>query len=383
MLEIGLSGLLLDRPYSGTAAYTRALVSRLPEAAPDLRFRLFVRDAGWDSPLPAAQRLRTPFRSLPGAFGARLDKLVWEAVSLPVASSLRGEALLHSMYFAAPPVSAAQVVVTIHDLIPLILPDYHRGYASRLYTRFMQETARRAGAVITVSEHSRRDIIRELGVPEDRVHVTPEGVDRGFSPEPLPDEAERLRARYNLPARYLMYLGGAEQRKNIATLVRGFGIVREEMSREDASLVIVADFPPPDALYPDIPRLVRELELENVVRIVPCVDEFDKAALYRQALGFCFPSIYEGFGLPPLEAMACGTPVIASRASSLPEVVGDGGWLLDPHDLRAWAYGMLELVSLPTVREELRERGLAQANRFDWQRTAEQTVHVYRQVLSG
>ncbi len=384
MPEIGLNGLLLDSPFSGSAVYSRNLAPLLPQVAPDLQFRLYTRDAELEAPGLPSQRLSTPFRRLNRGAGpgARLDKLTWETVALPVASALRREALIHSLYFAAPPISASPLVVTVHDVIPLVLPGYHRTRQSAWYSQLMAWTVRRAAAIITVSQHSKGDICQVLGVPEDRVTVTYEAVDEVYRPNGVEGETDVLRSRYHLPERYLLYTGGAEKRKNITLLIRAWQQAREAMRRHECALVILADFPPPDSLYPDIPRLIRELRLGDDVYLVPRVAQADMPALYRSALGFCFPSRYEGFGFTPLEAMACGVPVVASNATSIPEVVGDGGWLLPPDDIGAWAEAMIRLASSEGERRQLAERARQQGRRFSWRVTAEQTVQVYRNVLS-
>src|SRR4051794_15853087 len=222
MPEIGLAGLSLDYPYSGSAVYARNLVRWLPAVAPDLRFHLWARWSG-EAPVPATA-LATPFARLnrgAGA-GARADKLAWEVAALPLAAARRRQSLIHSLYFAAPLVAPAPVVVTVHDLIPLILPDYHRGRASQLYSRLMAHAVRRATAIITVSQYSKRDITRVLGIPEERVYVTHEAADERFHPAGDEDEAARIRAGYGLLERYVLYLGGTEKRKNLETLVRAW-----------------------------------------------------------------------------------------------------------------------------------------------------------------
>jgi len=362
--------------------YAQNLVERLPGAAPDLNFRLFLCDAQAPGSMPS-QCLISPLHRVAGrgATWARADKLWWEIVALPAAAARRRVALVHYLYWAAPLVATARVVVTVHDVIPLALGDYHRGPASAAYARLMAATVRRADAVITVSEHARRDVRRLLRIPDHRIHVTYEAADARFNPRAEPGESERLRARYGLPERFVLYLGGAERRKNLETLVRAWRDVPMDPGEKPAELVIVADFPPPDALYPDIPGLTRRLGLEGRVRVVPRVDEADKPALYRSALLFCFPSAYEGFGLPPLEAMACGAPVLASSATSLPEVTGDAACLLPAGDVGAWARAIRALLESVEARARLRESGLVRAARFSWDRTAEQTAAVYREVL--
>jgi glycosyltransferase involved in cell wall biosynthesis len=381
--EVGLSGLLLDSPHSGTAVYTRNLAAVLPRVAPEFAYRLFVRDADLMPEIPAT-RLSSPVSRLNAgrAAGGRLDKLLWETVALPLAVVRHGEAMLHSLYFAAPPVAPAPVVVTVHDLILLALRGYYRSRWATYYTRLMSWTVRRGAAIVTVSEHARDDVLRVLRVPEEQVFVTPEAADPRCCPDAQPGEEERIRARYRLPHRFILYLGGAERRKNLEMLVRAWVRIAAEMERDEVRLVIVAAFPPPDRLYPDVPELARSLELGDGVVFVDSVAEEDKPAMYRAALAFCFPSTYEGFGLTPLEAMACGTPVIASNATSLPEVVGDAGMLLPPNDDDAWAEAIRSLVRSSSDRARLRGLGLERAATFSWERTARQTADVYHWVLS-
>jgi glycosyltransferase involved in cell wall biosynthesis len=382
--EVGIAGLPLDYRHSGTAVYLKNLLPRLPVAAPDLKFHLFVRRPQEFSGNPTGRILHTPFGQLDQSrpLWARLDKLAWETIALPIASALRGEAIVHFPYLAAPVLSAGSLVVTVHDVIPLVLEGYHRGPASVAYSKLMARTVSRARAIITVSEHSKRDIARVLGISTKKIHVTYEAAD-ACAPSSAHVSSEQPARDYGLPQRYLLYIGGAEKRKNVGTLVRAWALIAQFMRSRDVRLVIVATFPPPDDLYPDVPGLVRDLDLAQDIVIVPEVSAADKPALYRRAIALCFPSMYEGFGLTPLESMAQGTPVLAANATSIPEVVGDAGWLLPPGDPGAWADAMRQIVDSAPAREALRESGLRRAAEFSWEKTANQTVEVYRQVLGG
>jgi glycosyltransferase involved in cell wall biosynthesis len=384
MPEVGLAGLGLDIPHSGTAVYTRNLVPRLAAAAPDLSFCLFTRRSSWrDARLPA-KRVSTPFERLDQTrpAWARADKLAWETIALPLASAARRESILHMLHFAAPPVHHGRLVVTVHDVIPLVLPGYHRGPASKIYSRLMARLVRRADAIIAVSHHARSEIVKTLRVDEARVFVTYEGADERFHPHESPEESEALRHQYGLPERFFLYLGSAEKRKNLEILVRAWARAQKELGSMNTRLVVVARFPPPDALYPDIPLLARELGLADEILFVPEVAEEDKPALYRASLAFCMPSRYEGFGLPVVEAMASGSPVLASSATSLAEVVGEGGRLLSPDHVGLWADAICDVAASERAREALIARGLKQASRFSWDQTAKDTVGVYRQVLA-
>lgn len=383
MPEVGISGLPLDYPFSGSAVYVRNLVRELPLAAPDLAFRLFTRWARPESSL-SGTRLLSPFAPVNHGHGvgARLDKLAWEVGTLPAASALRRQALLHSTYFAAPAIISCPLVVTVHDVIPLVLPGYLRNRQADLYSRFMAwNVPRAAGSIITVSEHAKRDIVRVLDVREDRVHVTYEAVEARFHASHPASEIERIRKRYHLPERFVLYLGGAERRKNLETLIRAWARGRRALRDRELKLVIVARFPPPDALYPDIPGLVQAQGLQHDVVLIAEVDERDKPALYAAALIFCFPSNYEGFGFPPLEAMASGVPVLCSNASSLPEIVGEAACMLPPEDIGSWCEAIVRVADSDAKRASLTSRGLLRATEFSWARTARQTAALYRDLL--
>jgi glycosyltransferase involved in cell wall biosynthesis len=363
--------------------YVRNLLRALPAVAPDLSFYVFTRWAENEAGMAGA-RISDPFGPFNRGhgFAGRADKLTWEVGSLPVASLLRRQALLHSTYFAAPVAASSPVVVTVHDVIPLVLPGYHRSRQAELYSRFMAwNVPRTARSIIAVSEHAKRDIVRALGISEDRVHVTYEAVDERFRPGQATSTVECVRAKYKLPQHFVLYIGGAERRKNLETLVRAWARAVRSLVDRELKLVLVARFPPPDALYPDIPGLVRSLGLQNDVLLIADVDEADKPALYGAALLFCFPSRYEGFGFPPLEAMASGVPVLCSNASSLPEIVGDAACSLPPDDVETWSEEIVRLADSESERAALRAGGLERANAFSWKRTAGQTAAIYRDIL--
>jgi len=275
-------------------------------------------------------------------------------------------------------------VVTIHDLIPLLLPAYRGNLLVRLYTRLVSASARRATAVITDSQASKADIEEHLGLPVERVHCIYLAAGDHFRPESAPED-EAIRLSYGLPnrsnpadpARYVLYLAGHDVRKNVETLVEAFAIVAQ--ADDDVMLVIGGKLPErEDPLFYDPRPLIETLGLTADVRLIGWVDEAHKPALYRGAACAAFPSRYEGFGLPVLEALACGTPLVTSNMSSLPELVGDAGFAVAPDDVQGLAGAILSCLVDEALAAELRRRGPEQAARFRWQQTAQQTLDVYR-----
>jgi glycosyltransferase involved in cell wall biosynthesis len=236
--------------------------------------------------------------------------------------------------------------------------------------------------VITDSEASRQDIIAHLGLPAERVRVIYLAADARYTPTPVPEDIQ-IRARYSLPDRYVLYLGGFDVRKNVTTVLSTYRRVGPVIGKE-YPLVIAGRLPERDTPFtPDPRRLAREQDIdESFVHFTGFVDEEDKPALYRGAVAFIFPSRYEGFGLPPLEALACGTPVVGSDVSSIPEVVGDAGVLLPPDDAEGMAGALIQLVTDDRFHAELGRRAPAQATRFSWKRAARKVLAAYRDAAA-
>ena len=375
---VGVNGLFLDYPYSGTWTYTRNLIPALAEQA-GFRFAVYTRRAIAPDALPTVSyhRAPSPFprRKLPSSWLERADKISWEVISWPLAG--RRSDVLHSLYFAAPVFTTAPLIVTVHDAISLHA-EHSRGRAALLYANLMRAATKKASRLITVSQFARREVAEEFGYPIERIAVTYEAPDPRLS---RVDDAATLlsvRQRYDLPERFLLYLGGTERRKNIETIVRAWS----SAAPKDHQLVIVGRYPSaPDALFPDIPRLVSSMKLKDTIKLIPFIESDDLSALYTLASAFLFPSRYEGFGLPPLEAMACGTPVLAADSSSLPEVLGDGANLLNPDDEAGWSQAMIRVVQDTAWAQELSARGYRRSSTFKWSRTALETVRLYQEVI--
>jgi glycosyltransferase involved in cell wall biosynthesis len=283
--------------------------------------------------------------------------------------------LLHSIDHVAPAWGPWRSVVTLHDLAFLLYPETHTA-ASRAYYAAAGESARRAQRVIAVSQRTASDAVRLLGVDPARVRVVHEAASPAFFPRSA-DELAPIAARLGFDAarRFLLFVGTLEPRKNVPLLLDAFSIVRRQL---DVQLVLVGARGWLDA--PIVSAHARS-GVGDAARFVGWVDEADLAVLYSHAGAMVLPSLYEGFGLPVLEAMACGAPVICSNAGPLPEVAGDAGVMLPPSDPAAWANAVVSVLASPARREELRARGFARAAAFSWKRTAEATRDVYREAL--
>jgi glycosyltransferase involved in cell wall biosynthesis len=372
-MRIGINALFLERPETGSGQYTRHLLESLAKVDPAIEYLLFR-----PGPAPSISNIQYPI--------SNRAKLWFEQVSFPRACCHLD--LAHVPYFASPLFPTVPTVVTVHDLIPLILPAYRGSLLVRLYTRLVAAAARKAEAIITVSQASKRDIVCYLHIHPERIHVTYEAAGEAFQPvedEACPEPSRRaqlagIRQKYDLPKRYFLYLGGFDQRKNLSALLRAFALLANK--QRQARLVIAGKLPGQDSpLFPDPRRLVRELRVEKRVIFTGWMPEEDKPALLSEAVAFVFPSLYEGFGLPAAEALACGTPIIASDRSSLPEVVGEGGVLVEPTSVEALAEAMEMLLVDDALRSELRQRALAQAAKFSWKQTALETLAVYEEVV--
>jgi glycosyltransferase involved in cell wall biosynthesis len=267
-------------------------------------------------------------------------------------------------------------IVTIHDAFTFVHPDSHNRLDNWRYRYQLPAAAWRADVVLTVSECSRRDLIDHLGLAAERVHVIAEGVAPQF--QPVADGAERkaILTRYGIKRPYMLYVGGINARKNIARLFEAYARVREH--RPDITLVVGGQR---QWQTQEIEATFQRLNIMHHVHFTGYVHDADLPALYSAAELFVFPSLYEGFGLPPLEAMACGTAVVTSNLSSLPEVVGDAALTVNPYEVGELAAAIKRVLEDEGLRVHLRRRGIERAAQFTWQRTARETLAIYEQVL--
>lgn len=357
----------LDRPLGGIGSYTARLAAAL-------------RQAGAPPLLLKAGRLRPgeDMLALPGA-GLVPGLLTLGQLEIALLVRRRRLRLVHDPTGIYPLCLApCRTVVTLHDAFPLVTPRTSTLLENLLYRLWLPFALPRADAVITVSQHSQQDILRRLPLRKERLFVIPNAHSPAFRPL-TPQQVQPVLDRHALAFPYILYVGSLEPRKNLLRLLQAYAVLRDSLPAWHLVIVGARNF------WKSSPVLqtVRSLGLSAWVHFTGFVPEDDLPALYSAASLFVFPSLYEGFGLPPLEAMACGVPVVASNSTSLPEVVGDAALLVDPCDVGQIALAMQRVLSDPALAADLRQRGLARAARFTWRRMAQETLDVYRRVLES
>ena len=289
--------------------------------------------------------------------------------------------LFHAPHYVLPPLTPCKAVVTIHDCIHLRFPQYLPNKLGYAYARAsMWMATHRSDRILTVSEASKRDILDYFRVPPEKIDVIYNGIDERFGQSPPEDDIARIRERYQLNDPFILYAGNIKPHKNLERTIEAFHLLRRKSEFENIKLVIIGD---EIAKYAALRHAVHHYKLHKYVRFFGFVPDSTLAILYRLAAVFVFPSLYEGFGLPPLEAMASGTPVITSNVSSLPEVVGDAALLVDPLQPEDIAEAMRRVLTDPALREDLRRRGLARAQHFSWERSIKRVRDIYGEVLGA
>jgi glycosyltransferase involved in cell wall biosynthesis len=300
-------------------------------------------------------------------------RVPWEQFVAPLLLRLLGADVYHGVLNVMPLAGSTPAVVTIHDLSPFLFPQTFRR-VNRVYTRWaIKVSCRHARQLIAVSEFTKQEMIRWLQVPADRITVTYNGVDPRFAP-PDPLVLDAFRRRVGLPEQFILFIGTLEPRKNVPTLLEAYARIASETN---VPLILGGG---KGWLYDEIFAKAEQLNLGDRIRFAGFIDDADLPLWYAAATVFTLPSFYEGFGIPLIEAMACGTPVVASTSSSLPEIVGDAGLLVSPTDPDALGSAILRVLREPDLRAELREQGLVRARRFSWYETAQRTLDVYRRA---
>jgi len=372
-VRIGLNAMLYSSELSyrsaGVSHYIGGLLGALPRSDSSADYVAFhylpqISADGWE------------FVHARAAGGQPWRRILWEQFGQPAALRRSQVDLVHAPVYVGPLAASCPVVVTIHDLSHFIFPELFQP-AKRVYLQTMTRiTAKRAAAVICDSENTRRDVLRLLQVPPERAHTVLIGVDAEMQPLAR-ERVERFRAERRLPERYILTVSTLEPRKNIPALIEAYCMLCRG-GQPVPHLVIGGG---KGWYFRAIEQQVERLGLRDHVVFTGFIPQQELPLWYNASEIFVYPSLYEGFGMPPLEAMACGVPVITSDKASLPEVVGDGGLMVDTSKPELLATALQRLLDEPETRIELGQRGQARARLFSWEKTARETASIYHAVL--
>jgi glycosyltransferase involved in cell wall biosynthesis len=377
-MHIAYNGWFWDQPNTGSGQYLRRLVTHLHKLAPEHQLTLVLPP---HIPQPTEVPAGVGILHTQG-FGGDLGKVWFEQRLYPAAVQRAGADIAHVTYWGPPLTSSARLVTSVLDVIPLALPEYAAGWKARLYTSLVTAAARGSAHTLTLSEAAKADIVKLVGLPPDSITVTYLAADEQFHPRLGAERDAEVRRKYDLPADFVLYLGGFDVRKQVNELLLAYTYVGQAEG-ENIPLVLAGKEPRwGEGVFPDLKAYAAELGINDYIRWLGYVDEADKPALYRQASVFVYPSVYEGFGLPVLEAMQSGTPVVAFDTSSIPEVAGDGAFLVRAGDARQLAGAIIALLLQKPLRESLVNAGLGRATAFNWRKTAKETLAVYEQVMA-
>ena len=356
----------------GIGTYVRNLVHWLARLDQESEYVLFCRPED----CARVAQLGPNFRPLPNRSA---QYSVAEQCTVPLDLARTRPDLFHTPHYVLPALTPCRSIVTIHDCIHLMFPQYLPGRLAHTAVRALfWVAAHRSARILTVSEASKRDILRFCSIPSEKVDVIYNAIDDRFSQ--LPDETRitQVRERYQLHDRFLLYSGNVKPHKNLERVLDAFAQLRQSGSDEITLLITGNEI----SRYATLRRAVHRHNLHKHVRFLGFLSPDTLATLYHLADAFVFPSLYEGFGLPPLEAMASGTPVLTSNVSSLPEVMGDAALLVDPYDPAAIADGMRRILSDTSLRERLITRGRARAASFSWEASVKRVLTTYREIAA-
>lgn len=379
-LRIGIDYTAGVNQGAGIGRYTRSLVAAVAELDHTNEYVLFYSlKRGGASPhlgeLHRLLRAHPNFSARRAPLPERAMTILWHRLHIPCGvDQFTGPLdVFHSPDFVAAPQRRGRSIVTIHDLSFLAAPDCAEPSLRKYLRRAVWDSVRKADSLVAVSANTKADLVRLLRIPGERIDVVPNGTDERFSPVTEPERIAGLRAQLGLNEPYILTVGTLEPRKNLVRLLEAYRLLRD---RGMAQRLVIAGRK--GWLYGPIFEAVNRLDLGPTVTFLDFVDDADLPALYSAAEAFVYPSIYEGFGIPPLEAMACGTPVIASNTSSLPEVLDKAAILVDPVDTRAIAWGIDRVLNNKEERESLIRAGRERAAMFPWIPAAAKLIEIYQ-----
>jgi glycosyltransferase involved in cell wall biosynthesis len=380
-MKIGINTYFFKFPASGSGQYVLHLLQALAEIDQENEYILL---GSYPLPQMTAKLIKFPHMVTPVPGLARrnrsIENLVWEQFTAPSAAHKAGVDLYHIPYFAPPFFPRTPEIITIHDVIPMRLPQYRTDPKMKAYLQLIARAAHKSTLIITISHHAKYDMIDALKLPAERIRVIYEAAGDEYQPITDSEVLANMRRRYGLNDRYILYLGGLDLRKNVPQLVRAFAHLYKQIGDPNLQLLIAGN---PDkfneSLFPDPRPMAADLGMTSHI-VYRFIEEEDKPAIYSGASIFVFPSLYEGFGLSPLEAMSCGTPVVCSNRTSLPEITGGAAISFDPDNIHEMVQAMYSVLTNNELQADLRARSLKRAAQFNWHKTAIETKAVYEEA---
>ena len=369
-MTIGIDARLLERKMTGVGRYLANLVRYIPGCDKKNRYVLFSYRPL--SGFPKENMINTPTtNAVVVGMPEKIQSALWLHTILPRFLEKEKIDILFSPNTLLPlRDTGTKNVITIHDVFQLVNPEFHSWFYRIYVSFFLSRTLKKIDHVLTISEASKRDIVKLLHVPEEKITVTYLAADERFAPRVI-SSADRYMGKYELPPKFILYVGVLEKRKNIDGIIK---IADDLQNKTDVPIILAGRIGYGGKTY------IPEIRRRSNMRYLGFPDDADLPYLYNLAELFLFPSHYEGFGLPPLEAMQSGVPVLASNVSSLPEVIGDAGILLSSEDHEGFAKAILELLDNPKKRAGLVQKGLEQAKKFSFKKTARETIDVLQSL---
>jgi glycosyltransferase involved in cell wall biosynthesis len=373
-MKIGINARYLQKPQTGIESYLLNLILNLKKIDNENEYVLFF---GNDEPIPKIildKKFNYHISKIPT--NSQILRIIWEHLYLPLVIKKEKIDVFHEPSFIAPLIKKCPTVITIYDLAYLHFPHCYT-YRNRIYLKaLLSRSIKNADMVIAISKNTKKDIIDYFSISSDKVQVIYGGVDGFFHITNDKQKLEQVRKKYNITKNFILNVSLITPRKNLITLINAFKGLRKDRNI-DCQLVITGG---KGWLYEDVFKTVSALGLEDEVIFTGYVPDEDLLYLYNAATLFAYPSLYEGFGLPILEAMACGCPVGASNTSSIPEVCGDAALLISPCDIEELSHAIYKLITDNSLRQMLIKKGLEQVKKFSWKKTAEETLAVYKRV---
>lgn len=376
-MHVAINAWFWDIPNSGSGQYLRRLMRYLPKADSELKISLVMPPHN-----PQPDNVPDGIEVVSTGNKAKTNKLgkVWfEQRTFPKVAQNIDADLAHVPYWGSPLSIGIPLVVSVLDVIPLLYPLYAGGFFQRLYVEMVTQSALVADHIITISYTSQVDIEKLIGVQRDNITVTYLATDDVYHPQMGKERDEAVREKYDLPDNFVLGGLGFDARKQVNELLLAYTYIAPTQG-QSTPLVLAGKQPDWDnPLFPDLPEYIQRLKLEDYVQWIGYVDEEDKASLYRLADVFAFPSEYEGFGFPPLEAMACATPAVVWNSVVAEEIYGDGAYFVET--ARELGAAILSLILQKPLRDTMVNQGLAQVTKYNWRKTAKDTLNAYKTTL--